>query len=111
MPGIIHIFNPDHNNFVGQQLLSYDDRQTITGEKYLKLIVSMVRELGKLNDVKIPKRIRYGGDHSGWTYVSYTSNKMRDLVVQAIKHYDRLYVLDKDYDFKEFQAKLKRLGG
>ena len=104
MRKIIHVFNL---NYVHEYLSVPDDIRT--GEKQLTDVILYARELAEQEDVKMPNNITFGGNRSGWTYVNFTSNKVRDLLIRSLDHFNIPYMNDQDYTRDKFQEQLKQL--
>jgi len=94
MGSIIHVFNLSSQ---------------VVGEKLLSSTIKRVRKVAAERNVKVPKRMTFGGDCSGWMYISYTSNAVRDIIIEILERNGHPFMLDREYSFHEFQTKLKQL--
>ena len=104
MRKIIHVFNLNHEY---DYLSAPTDVRT--GERQMNEVVTYARQLAEQEGVVMTKRITFGGDHSGWNYVHFTSNKIRDLLIRSLDHFNIPYMNDQDYTRDKFQEQLKQL--
>ena len=56
-----------------------DDR----AEKLAKKMIDTVKQNNP--DVIFPKKITFGGDYSGWIWIQYKRNDVRDAIVEQAK--------------------------
>ena len=93
----IHVFHVNHES------------EDASGEKLMKSVVKLARQLAEEQAIKMPKRISISGNHSGWCCVTYTNNNVKDVLIQALKQSKVEFVLDRDYTFESFQTRLSEL--
>ena len=101
MGSCIHIFYTEQKKA---------DEWYVTGdEKQTNKICELARELAAKQNVDMPKHISCGGDRSGWTYICYNKNSVKNMIIQALEHLNLPYMMNKEYTFEGFRAKLKEL--
>lgn len=56
--------------------------------KQMSAAVDYARTKAAERDIKFQKRVTFGGDWSGNCYLVYSSNAVRDLLVEALKYHN-----------------------
>ena len=97
MRRIIHVFHVNH------------ETEDASGEKLMKSVVKLARQLAEDQSIKMPKRISLHGNHSGWCCATYANNNVKNVLIQALKQLKVEFVLDRDYTFESFQIRLSEL--